>query len=247
MSTSQSSENNYSELNQQNINTPLITPYEKVTNINSSNYEKDNQIPKYNNQYNENKSQNLEIQTIPQYQTNYEINNPFPNITSINQIPHHGVFQIKNNKFKIIRVRCFYRLVFPMIYIITGLATLIGGSFGELEMVFLIIFGFGFLSVGLLVLFILNRNFNFILGENNLEVEYENIFCKNSTIYNPGEITKIEFYSDYNEEYINYHLILQTNDGNVDLFGFLINIKFTDEEMKYLTYIINNHINTKMR
>ena len=114
-------------------------------------------------------------------------------------------------------------------------------------MVFLIIFGFGFLSVGLLVLFILNRKFNFILGENNLEVEYENIFCKNSTIYNPGEITKIEFYSDYNEEFINYHLILQTNDGNVDLFGFLINIKFTDEEMKYLTYIINNHINIKMR
>ncbi len=63
MSTSQSSENNYSELNQQNINTPLITPYEKVTNINSSNY--GNQIPKYDNQFNENKSQNLEIQTIP--------------------------------------------------------------------------------------------------------------------------------------------------------------------------------------
>ena len=44
MSTSQYSEKNYSESNQQNINTPLITPYDKLTYLNSKGYGHDNQM-----------------------------------------------------------------------------------------------------------------------------------------------------------------------------------------------------------
>ena len=52
MSTSQYSKKNISESNQQNINTPLITPYDKLTYLNSKGYGYDNQILKYNNKCN---------------------------------------------------------------------------------------------------------------------------------------------------------------------------------------------------
>lgn len=46
----------------------------------------------------------------------------------------------------------------------------------------------------------------------------------------------------------NYNLILQTKNGPVVLINFGTNINFfTNDEMDYLSYIINNHINTKMR
>ena len=70
-----------------------------------------------------------------------------------------------------------------MIYIISDL------PFSD----FFILFGSGFFFIELLLLFILKRNFNIILGENNLKVEFENIFYKNCTIYIPREINKIHF------------------------------------------------------
>ena len=96
----------------------------------------------------------------------------------------------------------------------------------------------------------MHRSYIFILGENNLElVDFESIFSKNSTVYNTGEIIKILFYFGYyeEEEITKYHLLLYTNNGTKDLFYYQISEYFTDEEMKYLSYIINNHINTKMR
>ncbi len=58
-------------------------------------------MPVYDNQ-NIPQSGNIVIQPIPQFQPNYEIYNPFPNVKSLDQIPHYGITQIEQNKFKVV-------------------------------------------------------------------------------------------------------------------------------------------------
>jgi hypothetical protein len=253
MSTSQSSENNYQTISeQQNTYTPFIGENSISSNPTNEDNGLKNQISQYNNQYNENnnESHNIVIQPIPQFQPNNIIYNPFPNIKSIDQINHYGVFEIEKNKYKVISGGCCFKFVFPMIFIIVGLGVMAMGPFTTYA---LLLFGLIFFLAGLGACYCLNKTFLFILGENNLEVVIETIFGKKSTIYNPGDINKIDFYSTltYDSEsgrMNNYNLILQTNNGPVVLINFSTNINvFTNDEMDYLSYVINNHINTKMR
>ncbi len=99
MSTSPSPENNYPYTNQQDLNSPLVPP--QSTNLNTQGNGFNNQMPVYDNQ-NIPQSGNMVIQPIPQFQPNYEIYNPFPNVKSLDQIPHYGITQIEQNKFKVV-------------------------------------------------------------------------------------------------------------------------------------------------
>jgi hypothetical protein len=252
MSTSQGSENNYPDSNQQNFNSPLIAQYDKPTNYNTQGYGTNNLMPTYDNQINQNipQSQNIVIQPIPQYQPNTDIYNPFPNVTSINQIPHYGVSQIAENKFQIINGGCFFRLVFPMIFMIIGFGLFVGGLFGVFP---IILVGAIFFFVGLGIMYCINQIFFFTLGENSLMVETKTIFGTSSTVYHPGEISKVEFnfhitYDSESGRMNNYNLILFTKNGPISLINFATNLNiFTDQEMRYLTYIVNEHINKNMK
>ena len=249
MSTSQSSENNNLDSNQQNLNSPFITP----TNYNTQGYGTNNLISTSDNQYNQNtpQSQNIVIQPIPQCQPNSDINNPFPNATSIKQIPHLGVSQISKNKFQIKKGGCCYRLCFPIFFILLGFGGSVFGFTGDPSIIF---YGVFFFSIGLGFMCCRNKTFFFTLGENSLMVETEPCCCgSSSTVYHPGEIFKIEFSSYFNYDSENqkiYHsyLILFTNKGQISLIDWETSSKlFTDQEMDYLTYIVNNHINKKMK
>ena len=206
-------------------------------------------MPVYDNQ-NIPQSGNIVIQPIPQFQPNYEIYNPFPNVKSLDQIPHYGITQIEQNKFKVVSGGCCMRIVFPVIFMIVGLGVMIGTISGQLIM---LLIGGIFFGAGFLILYCMNQTFFFILGENNIEVETKTIFGTNSVVYNPGEITKVEFdtYVTYDAEsrkMTNYRLTLHTIKGPVNLINYATNVRaFTDEEIRYFSYIMNNHISTKMR
>ena len=185
MSTSQSSENNYQPISeQQNTYTPFIGENSISSNPTNEDNGLKNQISQYNNQYNENnnESHNIVIQPIPQFQPNYEIYNPFPNVKSLDQIPHYGITQIEQNKFKVVSGGCCMRIVFPLIFMIVGLGVMIGTISGQLIM---LLIGGIFFGAGFLILYCMNQTFFFILGENNIEVETKTIFGTNSVVYNP--------------------------------------------------------------
>ena len=179
MSTSPSPDNNYPYTNQQDLNSPLVPP--QSTNLNTQGNGFNNQMPVYDNQ-NIPQSGNIVIQPIPQFQPNYEIYNPFPNVKSLDQIPHYGITQIEQNKFKVVSGGCCMRIVFPLIFMIVGLGVMIGTISGQLIM---LLIGGIFFGAGFLILYCMNQTFFFILGENNIEVETKTIFGTNSVVYNP--------------------------------------------------------------
>ena len=84
-------------------------------------------------------------------------------------------------------------------------------------------------------------------------VETKTIFGTSSTVYHPGEISKVEFnfhitYDSESGRMNNYNLILFTKNGPISLINFATNLNiFTDQEMRYLTYIVNDHINKNMK
>ena len=249
MSTSPSQENNYPFPDEQNINTPFESP---AANLNTQGNGFNNQMSVYNNQYNQYipQSQNIVIQPIPQNQPNYEIYNPFPNVQSLDQIPHYGITQIEQNKYKVVTAGCCFGIVLPIICILVGLGLIIGTISGQL---ILLLFGAIFLGAGFLVMYCVNKSFFFILGENTLEVETKTICGKSSVVYHPGEITKVEFvarvtYTRKGNIMTYYLLTLQTNNGPVNLINYGTSGRtFTNDEILYFCYIMNNHISTKMR
>ncbi len=251
MSTSQGSENNYPDSNQQNFNSPFITQNDKPTNFNTQGYGTNNLISTSDNQYNQNtpQSQNIVIQPIPQCEPNSDINNPFPNAKSINHIRHRGVSQIAENKFQIKQGGCCYRLCFPIFFMFIGLGLIVSGLGGDPSMIF---GGVAFFFVGVGIMCCRNKTVIFTLGENSLMVETETCCSSSNTVYHPREIFKVEFssYFDYdseNQKTYHSHLILFTKNGQISLINCDSSSKiFTDQEMDYLTYIVNNHIKKKM-
>jgi hypothetical protein len=216
-----------------------------------------NEYQTYGNENNINQNFPPQYQTIviqpgiPQYQNsipnNQQIYNPFQNVTSLKQIRHKGITQPEENKYQISQVGCFFGICFPMIFILVGLAISIAGII--IREIVMIPFGMVFSFAGFMACYCMNKKFSFILNENNVELEEKTICGKKSTIYNGDNIERIEFFYDigYNEgtRMNNYHLNIYTkNEGRINLFNFGTNYEnFTDQEMDYLVYVVNNHIN----
>ena len=216
-----------------------------------------NEYQTYGNEKNINQNFPPQYQTIviqpgiPQYQNsipnNQPIYNPFQNVTSLKQIKHKGITLPEENKYHISKVGCSYRIFLPTIIILTGIAVAIYGKFqGQ---IYLIPFGMIFSLSGFMACYCKNKEFSFILNENNIELEEKNICGKKSTIYNGDNIERIEFFYDIRRgrggKVITYHLNIYTkNEGRINIFNFeTTDEDFTDEEMDYLVYVVNNHIN----
>ena len=93
------------------------------------------------------------------------------------------------------------------------------------------------------------------MGPNTLTVMKKAQCRKKVTIYNPGDLQRVEFnyrysYSGRDEGYMHlYNLIIVPTNGKVDR---IFTIKsspriFTTKEINYFLYYINTHIQTKMR
>ena len=99
------------------------------------------------------------------------------------------------------------------------------------------------------------QNFNsayFILGPNNLTVIKRATCYKKSTIYNQGELERIDFtYRKGGEDEAANCYVLQviTKSGKVDtIFNERTSlVLFTLDEIEFFSNVVNNHIQTKMK
>ena len=97
-------------------------------------------------------------------------------------------------------------------------------------------------------------SFFIVLGSNNLTVIQKAICNRKITIYNPGELERIDFTYITRKEKGNktshkYELNVVRKNGNTEsIFDFgSDSIAFTQDEMEYFLYTVNTHIQTKMR
>ena len=205
------------------------------------------QVIPQNNYYPQNAG--ITIQSQPIYKDEYK------NYTNIKQINHKGIYQTDENTFYISTGCCFK--LFPYIFTFVGLflMSLPIIKIGEGNMYIAAIVGLIFFVAGSSLFCIMYNNIYFIMGPNTLTVMKKAQCRKKTTIYNPGELQRVEFnyeysYSGSDEGYMHrYNLIIIPTNGKVDhIFRIGSSSRvFTTEEIDYFLYYINTHIQTKMR
>ena len=193
-----------------------------------------------------------------QIQPNQINQNRWKNYSNISQIRHKGIYQLNKNTFHISTGCCFKS--FPIIFFSVGLIVIIlPAATAKMGYYFIAtsIFGLIFLCAGIYLFFRMYNNIYFIMGQNTLTVIKKAMCRKVKTIYNPGELKKIEFNHDYSlshdsdgSSYIHkYNLVVVQTNGDVDNIFSLgsSNSIFTLEEIDYFLSFINDHIQTKMK
>ena len=93
-----------------------------------------------------------------------------------------------------------------------------------------------------------------VLGPNNITVIQKAICNKRITIYNPGELERIDFtytpsQGKGKKTLHEYALSAVRKDGKTERILYLDSksIRFTQDEIEYFVYTVNTHIQTKMR
>ena len=114
------------------------------------------------------------------------------------------------------------------------------------------IVGLIFTSCSLMCCCTMYNSIFIVLGPNNLTVIQKAICNKKITIYNPGELERIDFIytkGKKNEAKNNYVLKIVRKNGSSDCILDVgsISILFTIDEIEYFLYTVNTHIQTKMR
>ena len=205
------------------------------------------QIIPQNNYYPQNTG--IIIQNQPVYKDEYK------NYANIRQINHKGIYQTDENTFYISTGCCFK--LFPYIFTCVGLflMSLPITNIGEGNMYIAAIIGIIFFVAGISLFCVMYNNIYFIMGPNTLTVMKKATCRKKATIYNPGEIQRVEFNYEYSyrgsdEGYMHrYNLIIVPTNGKIEhIFNIGSSSRvFTTEEIDYFLYYINTHIQTKMR
>ena len=180
-----------------------------------------------------------------------QYNNAYQQYTNINQINHKGISQVDENTFYITTGCCFK--LFPYIFILFGSAFI---AFWILDgSIIPGLFGILFAFLGICMFFNLFNNIYFVMGPNSLIVMKKAACRKKTQIYNAGELQRVEFNYSYSSRRHgknpshNYKLVVFPTNGKED-FIFEVGSSsriFTNEEIEYFLYYINNHIQTKMR
>ena len=183
----------------------------------------------------------------------------FSKYTNINQLNHRHINQIDNNTFNIKKDCC------DKIYIILPLFACSLGTISALTLgiliisTFLIIIGIIFFLLTFFLFFYMLRNsidsINFILGPNDITVEQIGCCKKIITKYEPGQLINIKLISHFNyncgNNYISYISFKAYIDGIPLEINYFTETKssqiYTPEEIGYFNYVINHHIQTKMR
>ena len=149
-------------------------------------------------------------------------------------------------------------------YFFIGLSLVIGDIFLSIFVIksfrsasFIILYFGIFISIAGVCGFYQYKRVYFYLEQNSLKIVKKAICAKKIKIYNPGELERVEFLYKYSYEvdydgdgsYINrYDLIFVTKTGIVNKIFSRGNTSkiFTQEEIDYFLYYMNNHIQTKM-
>ena len=172
----------------------------------------------------------------------------FANITNVDQVHHLGIHQIGSDTIYFSFGCC--SKIMPIIFFICGLLCAFS-AFGN---------GFGlYFAIGVGVIFLIVSicmgckwfySVYFYLGPNTLTMSWKTLIRRSTRIFYPGQITSLElksFKGKKKNDYF-YDLIVYNNRGKETVFSEQSSgAIFTKEEMDYFNYVLNNHIQTKMR
>ena len=235
----------------------------------------DNQAMVYsNNQFIYQNPQQIPIQSpgiMPPTGYNMYPQNPMPNqqyvlpqnaaidyqhITNVNQIQHINIYQPEVGSLYL-SIGCCFK-IFPIIFLILGLGIIplfvvVKGNNGYICTAI----GVLFVIVSIVMMFRGYYSVYILMGANDLTITKKALCGKNTTTYGPGELLSIELSHDITHKYRkgrerkmhNYQLDITTSDNSVStIFRVGQNTRlFTLEEINYFNYVVNFHIQTKMR
>ena len=176
-----------------------------------------------------------------------EIN--YANYTNVNQVHNQGIHQIDSNNIYLSLGCCFK--VLPIILFLCGVAcSLSAFSYG---------FG-GYIACGIGIIFLIIsivwgcKNYYsiyFIMGDSALTMIKKALFRRKTKIFRFGELHSIELKEIVAKGKRSFHYVLDvtyTNMSSQTEFHEDSGVPlFTHEEMGFFNYIINRHIQTKMR
>ena len=201
----------------------------------------------------------------PQTQTNNNTPNNYQIYQNISEIPHWCIQQIDSNTFFIpLSFECCCDKFCPFIACFIGFSLVIGYIFLSIFIMksfwnpcfIMLYFGIFIIIAGFCGFHQYQRVY-FYLEQNSLKIVKKAICAKKIKIYNTGELERVDFLYKYSYEldddgdgsYIHhYDLIFVTKTGIVNkIFSRGETSKiFTQEEIDYFLYYMNNHIQTKM-
>ena len=176
------------------------------------------------------------------------------NYNNFSEIRHKGISHPNENTFNI-SIGCCWKY-FPLIIFFMGLILMsYPFTVSKKDSITPFIAGICLFILSLIFFFKLYTHATFIMGKNNLKVERKALCGKKTYIYNPGEILRVLFLYDYSpgDEYEGdshrYYLwVFPLKGDTVKIlscpFG---SPAFTSEEIDYFNYVINSHIQNKMR
>ena len=180
----------------------------------------------------------------------------YQQITNVNQIQHMGIYQPDVGSLYLSLGCCFK--IFPIIFLILGLGIIplfivVKGNNGYICTAI----GVLFVIISIVMMFKGYYTVYIVMGVNDLTLTKKALCGKNTTTYGPGELLSIELSHDITHKYRkgrerkmhNYQLDITTSDNSVStVFRVGQNTRlFTLEEIDYFNYVVNFHIQTKMR
>jgi len=164
-------------------------------------------------------------------------------------VQHKGIFQKENNTYYITLGCCIKSLPFMFLFMCLSFNWFAISFLPDTWIIFIL--GLIFTLFTLSCCFRMYCSAIFILGPNNLTVIKKSYCNKKCTIYNPGEIERVEFtYSRKDKNDINnYALNLVGKNGYIDyvLSAGTRWTLFTIDEIEFFLYTVNTHIQTKMK
>ena len=184
----------------------------------------------------------LSVQPIPQNQ----YNKPY------SLIQHKGILQTETNTFYI-KTGCPMKIL-PIIPLFIGSFIIIPTGLYLPETLPAFIFGLIFIPCSIICFCKMYHSAFIMLGPNTLTVIKKAICNKKCTIFNPGDLERIDLtYTQSkgrkNKTVNNYILKVVEKNGNIDVIFNIGSrtILFTSDEIEYFLYTVNTHIQTKMR
>ena len=179
----------------------------------------------------------------------------YQNYRDISEIPHKGIYQINENTF-FISTGCWF-IIFPFIFFIAGVGIGMLYFFVSNPNIWILIIGGIFATAGFFMFFKMYNSIYFEMGPNTLTIVKKAIIGKQTKIYNPGELERVDFTYDYSYDsssdgggYMHHYnlIIVPTIASPYTIFSIGSSSRvFTPEEMGFFLYYINIHIQTKMR
>jgi len=182
----------------------------------------------------------------------------FQHITNVNQIAHINMVQPDVGSLYISLGCCIK--IFPIIFLILGLGIIplfvvVKGNNGYICSAI----GALFVIASIVMMIKGYHTVFFLMGANDLTITKKALCRTETTVYGPGELLSIELSHDITHrtsrksrrmrKIHNYQLDIVTSDNSVSQV-FRVGQSspmFTPEEIDYFNYVINFHIQTKMR